>query len=221
MVPRTSVEAVSDTAPLDEIVQRIHESGYSRLPVYHETPDNIVGIIHSKEVLGFWHNRADFHLERVMHPINFVPDTMRLDSVLRKMQEARFHFAIVTDEHGGFEGIITIEDLLEEIVGEIEDEFDDEGESMVQKLPDGSYLLEGILPVRSANRRLGLGLPEEGVYHTLAGFLMTQAGRVLSQGDRVEYGDALFTVEKSDRHRIREIRLVMKHPVRANVDATV
>ncbi|MEP7274438.1 MAG: hemolysin family protein [Acidobacteriota bacterium] len=221
MVPRSSIEAVSDGALLDEIVQRVHESGYSRLPVYHETPDNIIGIIHSKEVLAFWHNRDDFSIEKIMHPVNFVPDTMRLDAVLRKMQEERFHFAIVTDEHGGFEGIITLEDLLEEIVGEIEDEFDEEGQTMVQKLPDGSYLLEGTLPVRSANRRLGLGLPEEGVYHTLAGFLMTQAGRVLRKGDRVEYGDAEFSVEDSDRHRIRKVKLIMKNAINASVDAGV
>jgi magnesium and cobalt exporter, CNNM family len=222
MVPRTAVEAVSDAAHLDEIVRRIKESGYSRLPVHHESVDNIVGIIHSKEVLGFWDNRDAFKIDAVMHPVNFVPDTMRLDAVLRRMQEERFHFAIVTDEHGGFEGIITLEDLLEEIVGEIEDEFDDEAQRMVQKLPDGSYLLEGILPIRSANRRLGLSLPEDGAFHTIAGFLMTQAGRVLRQGDRVEYGEAEFTVEKADRHRIRSVKLIMKNPVvPASADAAV
>ncbi|MBX3279848.1 MAG: HlyC/CorC family transporter [Acidobacteria bacterium] len=210
MVPRTNVEAVSEDASLPDIVKRIGESGYSRLPVYRDTLDNIVGIIHSKEVLAFWDARDEFTVEKVMHPVNFVPDTMRLDSVLKRMQEGRFHFAVVTDEHGGFEGIITLEDLLEEIVGEIEDEFDDEAHRLVQKLPDGSYLLEGTLPIRSANRRLGLSLPEDGVYHTLAGFLMTQAGRVLRQGDRVAYGDAQFSIEKADRHRIREIRLILQ-----------
>jgi CBS domain containing-hemolysin-like protein len=221
MVPRTSVEAVSDQAPLDEIVRRIHESGYSRLPVYRETLDNIVGVIHSKEVLAFWDNREAFQTDKVMHPVNFVPDTMRLDAVLKRMQEGRFHFAVVTDEHGGFEGIITLEDLLEEIVGEIEDEFDDEAQRMVQKLPDGSYLLEGTLPIRSANRRLGLSLPEDGVYHTLAGFLMTQAGRVLQQGDQVDYGDAQFTIEKTDRHRIRAIKMTVRNQAETQADAVV
>lgn len=211
MIPRTSVEAVSEEALLQEIVRRLGESGYSRLPVYRETLDNIVGIIHGKDVLAFWDAHDGFAIEKVMHPVNFVPDTMRLDSVLKRMQEGRFHFAVVTDEHGGFEGVITLEDLLEEIVGEIEDEFDDEAHRLVQRMPDGSYLLEGTLPIRSANRRLGLGLPEDGVYHTLAGFLMTQAGRVLRQGDRVAYGDAQFSIEKADRHRIREIRLILQN----------
>ncbi len=209
MIPRNAVELVGDTAPLSEIVKAIHESGYSRLPVYHEVIDDIVGVIHSKEVLAFWDDRDSFRLEKVMHPVNFVPDTMRLDSVLRKMQEGRFHFAVVTDEHGGFEGIITLEDLLEEIVGEIEDEFDDEAQRLVQKLADGTVLLEGSLPVRSANRRLGLNLPEEDSYHTIAGFLMAQAGRVLREGDSVEYAGGTFTVERTDRHRIRSVRLVL------------
>ncbi len=209
MIPRNAVELVSDTAPLSEIVKAIHESGYSRLPVYHEVIDDIVGVIHSKEVLAFWDDRDSFTLEKVMHPVNFVPDTMRLDAVLRKMQEGRFHFAVVTDEHGGFEGIITLEDLLEEIVGEIEDEFDDEAQRLVQKLADGTVLLEGSLPVRSANRRLSLNIPEEDSYHTIAGFLMAQAGRVLREGDTVGYTGGTFTVERTDRHRIRSVRLVL------------
>lgn len=221
MVPRTAVEAVADTVELDELVRRIHETGFSRLPVYRETLDNIVGIIHSKEVLRFWDNREGFSVGAVMYPVNFVPDTMRLDKVLRRMQEERFHVAIVTDEHGAFEGIITLEDLLEEIVGEIEDESDDLGQRMVQKLADGSYLLDGAVPVRSVNRRLGLGLPEEGVFHTLAGFLMTQAGRVLRQGDHVEYGDTQFTIEKSDRHRIRTVKVVVRNVMPARADASV
>jgi CBS domain containing-hemolysin-like protein len=207
MVPRTAVEAVSEAAPLDEIVRCIHESRYSRLPVYRDSLDDIIGVIHSKEVLAFWDHREGFSLASIMHPPNFVPDTMRLDAVLRRMQEGRYHFAIVTDEHGGFEGIITLEDLLEEIVGEIEDEFDDEAQRLIQRVSEHTYLLDGSLPVRSANRRLGLGLPEDAIYHTIAGFLMTQAGRVLRTGDHVEYNDSEFTVERVDRYRIKSIRL--------------
>jgi CBS domain containing-hemolysin-like protein len=216
MIPRTEVEAVSDAMSLEEIVARIRESGYSRIPVYHETLDNIIGIVYSKEILTFWDDRAGFSLASIMHPANFVPDTMRLDAVLRRMQEERFHFAVVTDEHGGMEGIITLEDLLEEIVGEIQDEFDDEAQQLVQRRKDGSYLLDGALPVRSANRRLSLGLPEETIYHTIAGFLMARAGRVLREGDRVEYGDAEFLVERADRHRIRAVRLTLKNHLKPN-----
>jgi len=212
MVPRPAVEAVAENMSLDEIVTRIRESGYSRLPVYRESLDEIVGIIHTKELLAFWDNREGFALAAVLHPANFVPDSMRLDAVLRRMQEGRYHFAIVTDEHGGVEGVITLEDLLEEIVGEIQDEFDDEAQQLVRRRPDGTHLLDGSLPVRSANRRLGLGLPEDGVYHTLAGFLMAQSGRVLSEGDTVTFGEAEFTVLQSDRHRIRTVRMKSRPP---------
>lgn len=218
MIPRNAVELVSDSQPLDEIVRRSYESGFSRLPVYRENTDNIIGVIHSKEVLAFWDDRDSFSIEKVMHPVNFVPDTMRLDAALRRMQEGRFHFSVVTDEHGTFEGIITLEDLLEEIVGEIEDEFDDEGK-LVQRQADGSVLLEGTLPVRLANKRLGLALPEDENYHTIAGFLMAKAGKVLSQGDSVDHNGASFTVERTDRHRIRSVRLVMKEPVESGVEA--
>jgi len=210
MVPRPEVEAISETASLDEIVARIRESGYSRMPVYREALDNIIGVIHSKEVLDYWDDRTGFSSAAVLHPANFVPDTMRLDAVLRLMQEQHVHFAVVTDEYGGVEGIITLEDLLEEIVGEIRDEFDDEAQQLVQRRKDGSYLLDGALPVRSANRRLGLDLPEDTIYHTLAGFLMARAGRVLSQGDKIECGDAEFTVERADRHRIRSVKMALK-----------
>lgn len=207
MIPRPAVEAVADNMSLDEIITRIRESGYSRLPVFRESLDNIVGIIHSKELLEYWDNRESFSLTAVLHPANFVPDSMRLDVVLRRMQEGHFHFAVVTDEHGGVEGVITLEDLLEEIVGEIQDEFDDEAQQLVRRRPDGTYLLDGSLAVRSANRRLGLGLPEDENYHTLAGFLMAQSGRLLSEGDTVVYGDAEFTVLQADRHRIRTVRM--------------
>jgi CBS domain containing-hemolysin-like protein len=210
MIPRPAVEAVSETISLDELVARIRETGYSRIPVYRETLDQIVGVVHSKEVLAYWDNREEFALAAVMRPANFVPDSMRLDAVMRNMQEGHFHFAVVTDEHGGVEGIITLEDLLEEIVGEIEDEFDTEAQQLVQRRKDGSYLLDGLLPVRSANRRLGLALPEDGIYHTIAGFLMTQAGSVLREGDCISYGNAEFTIERADRHRIRSVKLTFK-----------
>jgi CBS domain containing-hemolysin-like protein len=220
MIPRTQVEAVSEALSLDEIITRIRETGYSRLPVYRGSLDEIVGVIYSKEILTFWDNRAAFSLSAVLHPAHFVPDTVRLDAVLRRMQKERFHFAVVTDEHGGVEGIITLEDLLEEIVGEIQDEFDDEAQRLVQPQKDGSFLLDGSLPIRSANRRLGLDLPEDAIYHTLAGFLMTQAGRVLREGDKVEYESAEFTIERADRHRIRTVKLRMQRPQRPSASVS-
>ncbi len=122
------------------------------------------------------------------------------------MQSSRSHLSIVIDEHGGLEGIVTLEDLLEEIVGEINDEYDDEVRSQIMKEANGTYLLSGMLAVRDANRQLKLLLPEDGGYITLAGFLLAQAGRLLQEGETVEYEGMRFKVERVDKRRIRRMR---------------
>jgi CBS domain containing-hemolysin-like protein len=122
------------------------------------------------------------------------------------MQTSRTHLAFVVDEHGGMEGIITLEDLLEEIVGEIDDEYDEEVRAQIVKETGGTYLLSGMLTVRDLNRQLHLGLPENASYTTLAGFLLSQSGRLLRPEETVEYEGARFTVERMDRRRIRQVR---------------
>jgi CBS domain containing-hemolysin-like protein len=131
------------------------------------------------------------------------------------MQAARQHLAFVVDEHGGVEGIVTLEDLLEEIVGEIDDEYDEEVRAQIVK-EGGSYILDGMLAVRDANRQFHLGLPEDGRYTTLAGFLLAQAGRILQPGETVDFEGARFTVERVDRHRIRRVRLIPPPSVTAD-----
>jgi len=200
---------------LEQIVEKIRETEFSRMAVCKDTLDTIIGVIHSKEVMSkYWDDRTKFSLEDILHPVDFIPDNMRLDDVLKRMQEERTHFAVVTDEHGGVEGIITLEDVLEEIVGEIQDEFDDEAHQLIQRQRAGVFIIDGSLPVRSANRRLNLKLPEDAIYHTIAGFLMAQTGRVLRESEVVEYGDARFIVERTDRHRIRKVKLILKDRVK-------
>jgi len=215
MIPRTEVNAISESMSLEQIVAKIRETEFSRLAVCKETMDVIVGVIHSKEVLTrYWDDRTSFSLSDVLHPVDFIPDNMRLDDVLKRMQEERTHFAVVTDEHGGVEGIITLEDVLEEIVGEIQDEFDDEAHQLIQRQRAGVFMIDGSLPVRSANRRLNLKLPEDAIYHTIAGFLMAQTGRILREGEVVEHADARFIVERTDRHRIKKVKLILKDRVK-------
>ena len=137
----------------------------------------------------------------------FVPATARLGSVLAQMQSAQTHLAFVIDEHGGIEGIVTLEDLLEEIVGEINDEYDEEVRAQIVE-ENGSYVVDGMLAVRDANRRLGLHLPEDAGYTTLAGFVLAQAGRLLRPGESVEYEGYRFTVERVERRRIRRVRVM-------------
>ena len=148
----------------------------------------------------------DFDLEKLVRPPVFVPATASLGDALKHMQSSRVHFVFVIDEHGGLEGILTLEDLLEEIVGEIDDEYDEETRSQCVGQPDGTFLLDGMLAVRDANRQLGLEIPEDGGYTTIAGFLMAQTGRVMKPGDEVEYEGALFRVERVARFRIRWVR---------------
>ncbi|MET0645971.1 MAG: hemolysin family protein, partial [Pyrinomonadaceae bacterium] len=206
MVPRTQVEALHVTATLEEVRAAFLSTGYSRLPVYRERLDDIVGILFRKD-LDMGQARAEtFDLERIVRQPVFIPATASLGDALKQMQATRVHFIFVLDEHGGLEGILTIEDLLEEIVGEINDEYDEETRSQCVVQPDGTYLLDGMMAVRDASRQFELDLPEDAGYTTLAGFLMAQAGRVLAAGDSVEYRGALFQVERAQGFRIRWVK---------------
>ncbi len=209
MIPRPSVDAIPVTATLEEIKKAFRTLGYSRLPVYRQRVDDIVGVLFRRDLEPYLEhaNTDNFDLEKMLHPPQFIPATARLGAALRHMQSSRVHLSIVIDEHGGMEGIVTLEDLLEEIVGEINDEYDEEVRSQIQKEADGAYLLSGMLSVRDANRTLKLKLPEDGGYTTLAGFLLAQAGRLLQEGDIVEYEGFRFRAERVEKRRIRRIRL--------------
>jgi CBS domain containing-hemolysin-like protein len=208
MVPRTAVAALPSTATLDEAEAAFCEGGYSRLPVYREKLDDVVGVLFMKDLMPCLRrvNPVEFDMTRMLHPPLFVPATARLGSVLAQMQSAQTHLACVVDEHGGLEGIVTLEDLLEEIVGEINDEYDEESRSQITEEADGTYLLDGMLAVRDANRHFNLKLPEEAGYTTMAGFLLDCSGRLLRPGETVEHEGARFLVETVDRRRIRRIR---------------
>jgi CBS domain containing-hemolysin-like protein len=143
-------------------------------------------------------------LEKLLRQPVFIPETTTAGQALKQMQAARVHFVFVLNEHGGIEGILTLEDLLEEIVGEISDEYDKEvREQIVAEA--GSYVLDGMLAVRNANQKLGLKLPEDEGYTTIAGFLMAQAGRVPAAGDTITYDGGVFRIERMDKRRIRRV----------------
>ncbi len=189
MIPRMSVDAVPLNATLEQVKLAFRTLGYSRLPVYRERIDEIVGVLFRRDLEPYLEHShpVAFKLESLLHPPQFIPATLKLGAALKLMQSSRTHLAIVIDEHGGIEGIVTLEDLLEEIVGEINDEFDEEVRAQISSEADGSYLLSGMLTVRDANRRLKMQLPEEGGYITLAGFLLARAGRLLQEGDTIRY----------------------------------
>lgn len=208
MIPRTAVAALPASATLEEAKSAFRSLGYSRLPVYRDRVDEVVGVVHRRDLEPYLEQsqESEFNLEALLHPPVFIPATARLGGVLKQMQASRTHLAFVVDEHGGMEGIITLEDLLEEIVGEIDDEYDEEVRAQIVKETNGTYLLSGMLTVRDANRQLHLRLPENAGYTTLAGFLLSRAGRLLQPGETVEYEGASYKVERMDRRRIRQIR---------------
>ncbi len=207
MVPRTAMAAIPNDCSLEQITEAFRQHRYSRLPVYCNSLDDVVGFIHSKDVMPYILTPQDFRLEAVLQPPLFLVDTARLEDVLRQMQKAKVHFGFVVDEHGGLEGIITLEDLLEEIVGDISDEHDEEVREQIQPAGPRQYVLDGGVAVRDVNRRLKLTLAESENYTTVGGFLMTVAGHVLKPGELVPYNDLLFRVERVERRRIMRVLL--------------
>ncbi len=208
MIPRTEIIAVPHTAKPEEIAKVFRQYGYSRLPVFRDSLDDILGVIHSKDVMQYLLVRPKlFKIERVLKKPLYVVDTARLEDVLRQMQVAKTHFGFVVDEHGGIEGIITLEDLLEEIVGDISDEHDEEVGEQIKEQTDGSYILDGGLAVRDLNKRLDLNLPVSESYTTIAGFLMNESGEILEEGEEVKYNGHIFIIESVDKRRILKVRM--------------
>ncbi|MEO6334670.1 MAG: hemolysin family protein [Pyrinomonadaceae bacterium] len=207
MIPRTEIVAVTATSTLEELAAAFRHHGYSRMPIYRGSLDDMAGVVHVKDVMTSLLRPKAFRLERIMQKPVYVVDTARLEDVLRQMQREKFHFGFVVDEHGGVEGIITLEDLLEEIVGEISDEHDEEVNDQIHEQPDGSYVLDGGVAVRDLNRRLDLNLPISEGYTTVAGFLMSEAGELLIEGDTVPFNGHVFKIEKAAKRRILQVRM--------------
>lgn len=193
MVPRTDIVPLEVGTPLLEALDTIVRAGYSRIPVYRETIDHIVGLLYAKDLLPLVRNgRQNLELESLLRPAHFIPETKFVDDLLREMQRHRIHMAIVVDEYGGTAGLATIEDLLEEIVGEIQDEYDSE-EPLVQDLGSGEYLFDARLAVDAANKLAHLGIPE-GDFDTLGGFIYERLGAIPKVGDQIAIGDSTITV---------------------------
>jgi len=207
MVPRPAIAAISADCLLEDIKNAFEQNRYSRLPVYRGSLDDVIGFIHSKDLMPYLLRPEEFRLEYILQPPMYVVDTARLEDVLRQMQRKKTHFGFVVDEHGGVEGIITLEDLLEEIVGDISDEHDEEVNEQITEIEPRTYLLDGALAVRDLNRRLKTALPESDAYTTIGGFLMTAAGHVLQPGEIIEHEGLRFRVEKVERRRLLLVRL--------------
>jgi putative hemolysin len=205
-VPRIEVTALDISTPLDEILIVVESTRYSRFPVYQGVLDNVVGILHGKDLMPYLHSPKTFRLSQLLRKPVFIPDTARLNNAVRLLQTAQTHLGIVVDEHGGVEGIVSLEDLIEQIVGEIQDEHDVEVDAVVGHL-DGTTVIDASISVHELNERLAMSIPENGQYVTLAGFLLAKAGHIMKEGEEIEFEDCVFRVEQMIGRRIMRVRL--------------
>ncbi|PYP82382.1 MAG: hemolysin [Blastocatellia bacterium AA13] len=214
MVPRPQVAALNAASNFNQVVAEFIRSGCSRMPVYRDHLDNIIGVAYIKDMMRLFGRHNRFNLEKHARKPLFIPESAVLEDALRQMQSSKLHFGIVIDEHGSFEGIVTLEDLIEEIVGEIQDEYDESPDSeRIRQEPDGASVMPGSIQVVDANRALNLGIPASDDYATVAGFLINQAGRFLAEGDEVDAGDFIYTVVRASRHRVLRVKVSRKSPV--------
>jgi len=211
MVPRMEVTTLEIGTPFAEILTIVESTRYSRFPVYQGVLDNVIGILHGKDLMPYLHYPRTFRMSQLLRKPVFIPDTAKLNNSVRMLQNAQTHLGIVVDEHGGMEGIVTLEDLIEQIVGEIQDEHDVEVDSIVPHA-DGTVLVDGSISVREFNERLGLNLPETGQYVTLAGFLLARSGRLLKENEEIEFEGNIFRVEQMMGRRIMRVRLIKAVP---------
>ena len=210
MVPRIDIVAVPTTAPLDELVDTIVEAGHSRIPVYEESVDNIVGLLYAKDLLPYLKGPDQPpELRTLLRTPLFVPESMSIDDLLHEFQRRKVHIAIVLDEYGGTAGIVTIEDLLEEIVGEIQDEYDVE-EPMVERLSDDEIRLDGRAAIDQLAEAFDtqLGLEDEDEYDTVGGLIYHRVGGIPAPGDQVQVNGLKLTVESTDGRRVSKVLVV-------------
>lgn len=208
MVPRIDIFALEASTSLKDAVDALIESGYSRIPVYNETIDDIAGVLYLKDILKAWRSGEENNkpLRDLARGAYFVPESKKLDELLSEMQGSRIHMGIVVDEYGGVAGLVTLEDLMEEIVGEIQDEYDDLGEEQNhQKISEDEYLFHGRIPLADFNEIMQSDLSTENA-DTLGGFLFSTLGRLPRVGEQVKQDGLLFTVEFITGRRIRRVR---------------
>ena len=207
MTPRTEIIGMTADASLDDALEVIEEAGFSRYPVFEESIDNIIGMVHVKDLLGVLREKLDeFTVRDIMRAVHVVPGSREVEEVLADFKTRKEHMAVVLDEYGGTAGIVTMEDLLEEIVGEILDEYDENIESPPTRVPGGETLVEGATAIRDANEAYGLSVPEDD-YTTLGGYVFGVLGRLPVVGDRVTGGGATFVVRAMDGRRIETLAL--------------
>jgi putative hemolysin len=216
MVPRIDMLALDVSTPLPEAVDAVLSAGHSRVPIYDASIDNIVGLLYAKDLLRAWKDGSQAaNLRDLLRPAYFVPETKKVDELLADLQRKRIHLAVVVDEYGGTAGIVTLEDIVEEIVGEIRDEYDVNEESLFERISDDEYVFDARIDLDEVNELLNLHLPS-GVSDSLGGYIYAQLGHVPAPGEKVAADQAAFEVLTVTGRRIRKVRALRRPRVEAS-----
>lgn len=215
MVPRINIFSLKAETSIQEAGKRLHDEGYSRVPVYKDTIDQIVGVLMYKDILtkymeyqkkGNDKTVLDAPIESIVKNVMYTPETKKISNLLQEFRKKQTHLAIVVDEYGGTAGLVTIEDILEEIVGKIEDEYDEESE-MISPLHDGSWIADARMTIIDAEEQLGIHIPQEGDYDTIGGYIFHRAGSIPSKGFTIKLDDVELEVLKSNDRRVEKVKI--------------
>lgn len=209
MVPRTDIIGFPLATPVEEIVRTVQKSGHSRFPVFRDDLDDILGVLYAKDLLGYLYELKDtsVDLEEIIHEVYYVPETKTCSDMLHEFQKRGIYMAVVVDEYGGTEGLVTVEDVMEEIIGEIQDEHDAE-EPMFNREGEGRYLVDGMMNIEDLSEKLGVDLHGEG-YETLGGFILSRYGRLPHPGEHFDEKGYRFLITKLSRRRIWKVRITL------------
>lgn len=215
MIPRTDMVAIPIQSSYQEVINTINEEGVSRIPVYEESIDNIKGVLYIKDLLdSLTDKKEEFDWQSLIRQPYFVPETKKLDDLLEEFQNKKIHLALVVDEYGGVEGLVTLEDIIEEIVGDIKDEFDDDDELDYSILGDGKYIFNGKIPLLDMYRILDVAGEQfeeiKGEAETIAGLILEIKGGFPKKGEIIKLKNYEFTIEHLDKRRIHRIKLEVK-----------
>jgi CBS domain containing-hemolysin-like protein len=209
MVPRIDTAFIGLEYSTRELIETIDGRGFSRFPVYKDTIDNVVGILYAKDLIKYLTSREQINIERIIRKPYFVPESKRLDSLLREMRRKRVHIAVAVDEYGGVSGVVCLEDIIEEIVGDIQDEFDNEREDILE-IGENVYLCDARVDIGDLNEELALDIPDED-FDTLGGFVFDLFGKIPVRYEKVTFRGIDFIIQEMDGHKIKTVKIVGGH----------
>jgi CBS domain containing-hemolysin-like protein len=207
-IPRIDVEFVSVDMNIDELLDRVTSFGHSRFPAYKDTIDNVIGILYAKDLLSSMAKKTPINIEKIIRKPYFVPESKRLDDLLREFKRRKVHIAVAVDEYGGISGIVCLEDILEEIVGDIQDEFDNEREDILE-ISKGVHLVDARINIEDLNEQLTLQIPVSD-FDTLGGFVFDLFGKIPVKYEKTSYGNLDFIIQAMDGHKIETVKIVQK-----------